>query len=457
MYGLRRGSITRDVFERAFRLKEHGTTIRREVVAGLTTFAAMAYILAVNPGILKAAGMPGEALVTATALGAALATVLMAALTNFPLALAPGMGINAFFAYTICVGMGIPWQSALGLVFINGCLFLLLSVTGIRQRILAAIPLDLKVAIAAGIGLFIAFIGLENGGLVVANPETLVALGDLSSPPVLLFGAGILLTCVLVARGVPGAIILSMLVLTVAGLFVPAAGGGTVTQWPGKVFSWPASIEPLLLKLNFDFLLTEHLKAIPVVLTLLLVDLFDNLGTLIGVTRRAGIMDEKGNVPKLGNALVADSIAAILSSLLGTSTVVSYIESAAGVQAGGRTGLTAITVAVCFLAALFVTPVILMIPGVAVAPALVAVGLVMFQSVTELKLDHFEIAAPAMLTILFMPLSFSINTGIGIGLITLVVLGLFAKPRRFDIVTAILAALFVLHFLEPGLRKLSAH
>ncbi len=446
----------RDVFERIFRLKENGTTVRREVVAGLTTFAAMAYILAVNPGILKAAGMPGDALVTATALGAALATVLMAAMTNYPLALAPGMGINAFFAYTICVGMGIPWQSALGLVFINGCMFLLLSVTGIRQRILASIPLDLKVAIAAGIGLFIAFIGLKDGGLVVYNEATLVGLGDLSSPSVLLFAGGVLLTCVLIARGVPGAIILSMLILAVAGLFVPSPQGGMITQWPGKVFSWPASIEPLFLKLNFDFVLTEHIKAIPVILTLLLVDLFDNLGTLIGVTRRAGIMDEKGNVPRLGNALVADSTAAILSSLLGTSTVVSYIESATGVQAGGRTGLTAVTVSGCFLIALFVTPVILMIPAVAVAPALVAVGLVMFQSVTELKLDHFDIAAPAMLTILFMPLSFSINSGIGIGLITLVVLGLFAKPRRFDVVTAVLALCFLLHFLEPGLRKLTA-
>ena len=438
------------MWEKVFRLKENGTTPGREIVAGLTTFAAMAYILAVNPDILKNAGMPVPALVTATALSAAIATTGMALLTNFPLALAPGMGINAFFAFTICLGLGIPWPSALGLVFINGVIFLLLSVTGVREKILNAIPLELKIAISAGIGLFIAFIGLQNGGLIVTNPVTLVAMGDLTKPDVALFGAGVLLTCILVARNVPGAIILAMAAITVAGFFVPDGKGSALTRVPEAIVSWPASLEPLFFQLNFDFVLSNPFKALPVILTLLLVDLFDNIGTLIGVTRRAGIMDANGHVPKIGRALVADSTAAIISSLLGTSTVVSYIESAAGVQAGGRTGLTALTTAGCFLLALFLTPLILMIPAVAVAPALVVVGIVMFEGVTDLDLRKFEIAAPAILTILTMPLTFSISTGIGIGLIALAARGIGAgRARRVTAVTYVLAGIFLLHFFQP--------
>ena len=438
------------MLERLFRLKENGTTVGREVIAGLTTFAAMAYILAVNPAILKNAGMPEAALVTATALSAAVATLLMALLTNFPLALAPGMGINAFFAFSVCIGMKIPWQSALGLVFINGCLFLLLSITGLREKILASIPPPMKIAISAGIGLFIAFIGLENGGLIVANQATLVSMGDLSKPDVALFAGGILLTCILIARGVPGAIILSMAIVTALGLFVPKSSGGTVTALPMAWLSLPASLEPTFFKLNFDLLLTDHLKALPIILTLLLVDLFDNLGTLIGVTRRAGIMDAHGNIPRVGRALVADSFAAIISSLFGTSTVVSYIESAAGIQAGGRTGLTAITTAVCFVLALFLTPLILMVPAAAVAPALVAVGLVMFQEVVHLDLSDFQLAAPSILTILMMPFSFSISTGIGLGLIMLSALSLgSSSPGKATAVTHVLAIIFLLHFFEP--------
>ncbi len=438
------------MLERIFRLRENGSTAGREVVAGLTTFAAMAYILAVNPAILKNAGMPEAALVTATALSAAVATLLMALMTNFPLALAPGMGINAFFAFSICIGMKVPWQSALGLVFINGCLFLLLSITGVREKILAAIPSPMKIAISAGIGLFIAFIGLENGGLIVANQATLVSMGDLSRPDVALFAGGILLTCLLIARGVPGAIIVSMAIVTALGLFVPKASGGTVTTPPSAWLSLPASLEPTFFKLNFDLLFTDHLKALAVILTLLLVDLFDNLGTLIGVTRRAGIMDANGNIPRVGRVLVADSAAAIISSLLGTSTVVSYIESAAGIQAGGRTGLTAITTAVCFVLALFLTPLILMVPAAAVAPALVAVGLIMFQEVVHLDLSDFQLAAPSILTILMMPMSFSISTGIGLGLIMLSVLSLGSGSLgKATAVTHILAIIFLLHFFEP--------
>lgn len=419
-------------------------------MAGLTTFAAMAYILAVNPDILKNAGMPEPALVTATALSAAIATVIMALLTNFPLAMAPGMGINAFFAFSICIGMGVPWQSALGLVFLNGCIFLLLSVTGVREKILNAIPFSLKIAVSAGVGLFIAFIGLQNGGLIVSNPATMVAMGDLTKPEVALFGVGVLFTCVMVARKVPGAIILSMAVLALAGLFIKDSTGEMITRMPGAFVSMPASIEPLFLQLNFDLLFQDTFKALPLILTLLLVDMFDNIGTLIGVTRRAGMMDKSGHIPGIGKALVADSTAAILSSLLGTSTVVSYIESAAGVQAGGRTGLTALTTAFCFLLALFFTPLILMIPGVAVAPALVVVGMLMFEGVVDLSLERFEVAAPAILTILVMPLSYSISTGIGVGIIALSVLALSTGRRReVGWVTHALAAVFLLHFIEP--------
>ncbi len=443
------------LLDRIFRLRDHGTTPGRELVAGCTTFAAMAYILVVNPAILADAGMPRDALVTATAVGAALATLLMAFLANLPLALAPGMGINAFFAYAICIGMGVPWPSALALVCVNGVIFLALSLSGVREKIVRAIPAFMKAAICAGIGLFIAFIGLKNGGLVVAHPATFVAMGDLTSPPVALFAAGILIACILVARRTPSAILLSIVAISLIGFVVPDGKGGTITRLPESLFSLPASLSPLFLKLDFGFILHEPLKALPVILTLLLVDLFDNLGTLIGVTRRTGLMDADGNVPGLSRALVADSLAAILSSLLGTSTVVSYIESAAGVQAGGRTGLTCVVVAVLFLLALFLTPLILCIPAVAVAPTLVVVGILMFESVVDIDIGRFEIAAPAVLTLVAMPMTFSISTGIGVGIIALVVIALGSGKSRENLTpfTCGLAVVFVLHFLEPLLFR----
>ncbi|WP_193215150.1 NCS2 family permease [Luteolibacter marinus] len=439
------------MIERWFKVRQQGSTPGREVVAGLTTFAAMAYILVVNPAILADAGMPRAALVTATALGAAVATLLMAFLANLPLALAPGMGINAFFAYAVCLGMGVPWQSALALVFINGVIFLLLFVSGVRERIVHAIPASLKAAICAGIGLFIAFIGLKNGGMVVAHPATLVGLGDLTSPPVALFSGGILVTCILVARRTPAAILCAIALISLAGFFVPDGAGGRITRLPETALAMPASLEPLFFKLDFGFVVREPLRALPVILTLLLVDMFDNLGTLIGVTKRAGLMDADGRVPNLSRALTADSLAAIFSSLIGTSTVVSYIESAAGVQAGGRTGLTGVTVAALFLLSLFFAPLILAIPGVAVAPALVVVGILMFESVTEIDLTRFEIAAPAVLTLLAMPVTFSISTGMGIGLIAAVAIGLGSGRSRENLkpFTIGLAGVFVLHFLEP--------
>jgi AGZA family xanthine/uracil permease-like MFS transporter len=433
----------------SFRLAEHGTTVGREVQAGLTTFAAMAYVLAVNPSILAVTGMDRAALVTVTALSAAASTVLMGLLSNYPIALAPGLGINAFFAYTICLGAGVPWQQALGMVFVNGVAFLLLSIGGVRQRIIRAIPHSLKLAITAGIGLFIAFIGLKNAGVVVASPETLVTHGDFTGGPAALCLAGLALTAVLVARRVPGAIVLGMAAVAAAGLLVPDGRGGTVTTLPAAVFAPPASPAPLALQLDLSFLASvpSMLRTLPFILTLLLVDMFDNLGTLIGVTRRAGLLDEHGELPRAGRVLVADSVAAILSAVLGTSTVVSYIESVSGVEAGGRTGLTALTAAACFLVALVAAPLILAVPAAATAPALVIVGVLMMQSAAAIDMQDFVTAVPAVLTLAAIPLMFSIADGIGFGVIAAAVLALATgQPHRLTPTGYLIAAVFFLQF-----------
>ena len=438
------------MLQRLFKLDDHKTTVGRELQAGLTTFAAMAYILAVNPAILANTGMDKGALVTVTALTAAIATALMALLTNYPIALAPGMGINAFFTFTMVLGKGVPWSEALGMVFVNGVVFLALSVTGIREKIIAAIPHSLKIAVTCGIGLFIAFIGLKNGGVIVANPATFVSHGDFSSGPVALCLFGIVLTAVLVARRVPGAIVVSIAVVTVAGLFVRAGGGKMVTQLPASLVAMPASPAPVFLKLTFHFLTTSNaiMMALPLILTLLLVDMFDNIGTLIGVTKRAGFLRPDGTLPKAGRALLADSMATILSALFGTSTVVSYIESASGVEAGGRTGLTTMTTALLMLLALFFTPLILIVPA-ATAPALVIVGVFMMQSIIEIDMSDFKIATPAVLTLLAIPLTFSIAEGIGLGLISAALLAIgLGESKKMTTLGYVLAAVFFLEFFH---------
>jgi AGZA family xanthine/uracil permease-like MFS transporter len=439
------------MIDRLFALTALRTTPAREVQAGLTTFAAMAYILAVNPSILAGAGMDRAALVTVTALSAAAATALMALLTNYPIALAPGMGINSFFTYTICIGAGVPWQQALGMVFVNGCVFLLLSVTGVRERIIGAIPYSLKLAITCGIGLFIAFVGLKNGGVVVADPATFVTHGDFTSGPTALCLAGLAITIVLVARRVPGAIVLGMAATTLLGLLVPDASGGAVTTWPAALMSAPASPGPVLLQLDLRFLTSTaaFFKVLPLILTLLLVDMFDNIGTLIGVAKRAGLLDAQGMLPRVGRVLIADSLAAILSSLLGTSTVVSYVESAAGVEAGGRTGLSTLTTAACFLLALLFTPLFLAVPAAATAPALIVVGVFMMQSAAEIELGDFATAAPAVLTLVAIPLTFSIAEGIGLGLIAAVILALATgQARRMPLAAYVIAGVFFLQFFR---------
>jgi AGZA family xanthine/uracil permease-like MFS transporter len=432
-----------------FKLESRGTTPLREFQAGLTTFAAMAYILAVNPSILANTGMDKGALVTVTAITAAVATTLMALFTNYPIAMAPGMGINAFFTFTICIARGVPWQEALGMVFVNGIIFLALSVSGIRERIIASIPLGLKLAVTCGVGLFIAFIGLKNAGVIVPNPATYVG-GEFTTPSAALCLAGIVLIGILVARGVPGAIVLGILTITFVGIFVPN-GPVRVTDLSGGIFSYPHSAAPVFLKLSFGFLRSWHAfaKAMPLIFTLLLVDMFDNIGTLIGVTKRAGLLDSEGRLPNAGRALLADSVATILSALCGTSTVVSYIESASGVEAGGRTGLTAVWVAVLMIAALFLTPLILAIPACATGPALVVVGIFMMQSVVEIDMSRFETAAPAVVTIIAIPLTFSIAQGIGLGLICSVLISVgLGRAREIPAIGYAVAGMFFLSFFR---------
>jgi AGZA family xanthine/uracil permease-like MFS transporter len=439
------------MISKLFKLEERGSTPLREMQAGLTTFAAMAYILVVNPTILANTGMDKAALVTVTAITAAVATTLMALFTNYPIALAPGMGINAFFTFTICGTLHVPWQQALGMVFVNGFIFLLLSVTGVREKIIAAIPLGLKIAVTCGVGLFIAFIGLQDGGIIVREPATIVGPGDFTQPASALCLAGIVLTAILVARKVPGAIVLGILAITLLGLVVPDGRGRHVTDLSHGIFSTPASARPLAGKLSLHFLTTWAgiQLALPLIFTLLLVDMFDNIGTLIGVTKRAGLLRPDGTLPNAGRALLADSVATVLSALVGTSTVVSYIESASGVEAGGRTGLTSIWVAIFMLGALFVTPLILAIPACATAPALIIVGVFMMQSVIEIDMNDFETAAPAVITIVCIPLTFSIAKGIGLGLICSVLLAVgLGKARTIPALGWVVAGMFFLSFFK---------
>jgi AGZA family xanthine/uracil permease-like MFS transporter len=440
------------MLERLFQLRSNGTTIRSELVAGMTTFAAMAYILAVNPAILSdGTGMDRGALITATALSSALITGLMALLTNYPFAVAPGMGLNAFFTFTLVRGAGIPWPAALGIVFYSGILFLLLTITGLRARLIRSLPHELKVATSAGIGLFIAFIGLQNGGVVVHHDATLVTLGNLKQPAVLTVIAGIILAGVLCHRRAPGALFITLLGITAAGFWIPnASGSGVLTRLPdsGNWISRPPSLEPLFLKFDLGWFWSHWRQALPLVLTLLFLDVFDNLGTLIGLGQRAGYLDEHGNLPRLGRVLTADAGAAIVGSALGTSTVTSYIESAAGIESGGRTGLTGIAVAGCFLLSLFISPLIGIIPTAATAPVLVVVGILMMQGLCSLDLEDLSKAIPVGVTVVAMPLTFSIAEGLALGFVVHVgiLIGL-GRHRQIQPLAWVLTLLFIAQWM----------
>jgi len=424
--------------EQFFGLRERGTTLRREVLAGATTFLTMAYIVVVNPSILAQAGIDHGAAFVATCLAAAIGSALMGLLANFPIAMAPGMGLNAYFAFSVVLGLGVSWQAALGAVFISGCIFLAVSLLRIREWLINGIPLSLKLGIAAGIGFFLGLIGLRGMGLVVANPATLVGFGPLGEVSTLLACLGFLLVAGLSARQVPGAIVIGILVT--AALGIPFG----LTNFRGVV-DLPPSLAPTFLQMDIGGALGLGIAGI--IFTFFLVDLLDNTGTLIATTHRAGLMRPDGTVPNLGRALVADSGGAIFGAVLGTSTTVSYIESAAGIQAGGRTGLTALTVAALFLLALFLAPLATAVPGFATAPALVFVACLMAQALRNLEWDDATDYVPAVITALSMPFTFSIATGIGLGFITHAVLKAAAgRGREVSGAVWLIAALCVAKF-----------
>ncbi len=456
-----------DFLEKRFHLKEHGTNVKTEILAGLTTFMTMAYILAVNPGILSAAGMDSGAVFTATALGACLGTLLMAFLSNYPFALAPGMGLNAFFAYTVVGQMGYPWQVALAAVFVEGIVFIILSVTKVREAIFNSIPPALKFGVTSGIGLFITFIGLQNAKIVVDGP-TLVGLypfkaaladGSFASTGVgaLLALLGILITAILMMRKVPGGILLGILVTwglgmvcEAAGIYVPNPKLGMFSVMPhfGDGLFIP-SLAPTFMHLDFSAILTFNFLTI--MLSFMFVDLFDTLGTLIGVASKANMLDKDGRLPKIEGALLADSIATTGGALLGTSTVTTFVESSSGVIAGGRTGLTSVTTAVLFALSLFLAPLFLAIPGFATAPALVIVGFMMLSSLINVDFQDYSEAVPAFIATIAMPFMYSISEGISMGVISYVIINLFSGKMMHksagNAVLIVLAVIFVLKYI----------
>ena len=428
------------MFERLFSLRKNNTTITTEIIAGLTTFMTMAYILAVNPNILGATGMDRGALFTATALASAIATLVMALLANLPFALAPGMGLNAFFAYTVVLAMGYSWQTALTAVFIEGVIFILLTLFNIREVIVNSIPLPIKHAISVGIGFFIALMGFENGGIIVSNDNTLVSLGTMNNPHVWVTLAGLLIIGILLVYKVKGGILIGIVAAAVIGIPLH------ITDIPSShIIDIPPSLDPILFKINFrEFLKPDILI---VLFTFLFVDMFDTVGTLIGVSSKANLLDEKGRVPRAKQALFADALGTTVGALLGTSTVTTYVESTAGITVGGRTGLTAFVVAVCFLIVLFFSPLFLMIPSSATAPALIIIGLFMISPITKVELENYLDSIPVFLTVIVMPLAFSISEGISFGVISYVLLRLLSgRWKQVPLVLYILAALFIARY-----------
>ncbi len=431
------------VLDRYFKLQEHHTNVRTELIAGATTFLTMAYIIFVNPSILEAAGMDKGAVFVATCLAAALSSLIMGLYANYPIALAPGMGLNAYFAFGLVQGMGLSWQTALGAVFLSGLIAVILSVTPVREWLFDAIPKTLKMAISAGIGLFLGIIALKSAGVIAAHPATFVTIGNLTEMPVLLATLGFIVMIALDARGVPGAIIIAILLTTAAGV----ALGVTPSQ---GIISMPPSLAPTFFQ--FDIAGALKIGLLAIIFALLFVDLFDTAGTLVGVAHRAGLLTPEGKLPRLRKALVADSSATMIGALLGTSNTTSYIESAAGVKAGGRTGLTAATVAGLFLLALFLAPLAGTVPAYATAPALLFVACLMARGLTEIDWDDPTEYAPAVVTALAMPLTFSIAHGIAFGFITYAGAKILTgRAKEMNIAVPVLAVLFIIKFvLFPG-------
>ncbi|MBE0422895.1 MAG: NCS2 family permease [Lutibacter sp.] len=429
------------MLDKFFKITENKSTLRTEIIAGITTFMTMVYILAVNPSILSDTGMDKDAVFTATALSAIVATLVMALVAKLPFALAPGMGLNAFFAFTVVLGMGYSWQFALTAVFLEGIIFILLTAFNIRELIVNSIPLNLKHAVSVGIGLFIAFIGLKGTGLIVDNPATLVGLGDMRNPAVLVGLAGVIIIGVLFAKKVKGAILIGILASTIIGIFV----GVTIIPENFSLVSLPPSIEPIFFK--FDFSQVFTLDMLIVLFTFLFVDMFDTVGTLVGVSSKADMLDKDGKVPRVKQALFADAIGTTVGAMLGTSTVTTYVESAAGVAEGGKTGMTALTVAGMFVLALFFAPIFMVIPAAATAPALIIVGLFMISPIMKIDLDDFTEAIPAFFTIIMMPLTYSIAEGIVFGMLSFVILKLLTgRYKEIKPIMYIIAILFLIKF-----------
>lgn len=434
--------------EKFFKLKEHGTNVRTEVIAGITTFMTMAYILAVNPGILSAAGMDQGGVFTATALSAAIATLVMALVANLPFALAPGMGLNAFFAFSVVIGMGYSWQTALTAVFIEGIIFILLTIFNVREAIVNSIPMNVKKAISVGIGLFIAFIGLQNAGIIVKNDAVIVGLGNITSGGALLALIGIVITGLLLSKKIKGALLIGILIATIIG--IPMG----ITKFNFSTASFiPPSLSSVAFKLDFSHLLKPDLFI--VLFTFLFVDMFDTVGTLIGVCTKANMLNKDGSIPKCKQALFADAIGTTVGAVLGTSTVTTYVESASGTAEGGRTGLTALVVAVLFAVSLFLSPIFLAIPGAATAPALILVGLFMMSPIKEIDFDDYTEAIPAFVCIIFMPLTYSIAEGIVFGILFYVVLkAISGRVKEISGLSWVLAVLFLVKEIIPAIQSM---
>lgn len=453
--------------EKLFHLKENKTDVRTEVIAGVTTFMTMAYILAVNPNILEASGMDRGAVFTATALSAFIATCLMALLSNYPFVLAPGMGLNAYFAYTVVLGMGYSWQQALAAVFVEGLIFILLSLTNVREAIFNSIPMNLKHAVSVGIGLFIAFIGLQNAKIVVNNDSTLVSVFSFKSAvkdgtfnsmgiTVLLALIGILVTAILLVKNIKGGILWGILITwglgilcQFAGLYVPNPELGFFSLLPdfSNGISVP-SMAPTFMKMDFSIVFS--LDFVVIMFAFLFVDMFDTLGTLIGVASKADMLDKDGKLPKIKGALLSDAVGTSVGAVCGTSTVTTFVESASGVAEGGRTGLTAIVAAILFGLSLFLSPIFLAIPSFATAPALIVVGFLMLTSITKIDFNDYTEAIPCFIAIIAMPFMYSISEGIAMGVISYVVINLIsgkAKEKKISVLMYVLTVLFILKYV----------
>lgn len=428
--------------DRRFRLSERNTNVKNEIMAGLTTFMTMSYILAVNPGMLADAGMDKGGVFTATIVASIIAMLVMGLYANLPFALAPGMGLNAFFVYTVVLGMGHSWQYALTAVFIEGVLFILMSFFNVREAIFNAIPMSLKKAVSVGIGLFIALIGLSGAGVIVQGEGTLVSLGNLLTPGAAVTFVGIIVMAILMAKKVRGALLYGILISTVFALILG------VTHAPEAWFQLPPSLAPVAFKLEWKNIFSWEMFSI--MFTFLFVDLFDTVGTLVGVASKANLLDEKGELPAAGPALFADAVGTTVGALLGTSTVTTFVESASGVTEGGRTGLTSLSVAFFFFLSLFLFPIFAIIPSQATAPALVMVGLFMMSPIKDIPLDDFSESVPAFLTIVMMPFAYSIAEGIAFGMMSYVIIKVLSgKAKDVSILMYLLAVIFLARILWP--------